>query len=99
MTGVLGFILGLVAVFAAIKRRKALVEPLGPGWFVRFLAIQAGLINGALLALILVIAQQLAWTGPTAAWLVPIGYAVGFYFYSLSNIDWTVKKFHSQGGA
>lgn len=98
MTGVLGFILGLVAVFAAIKRRKALVEPLGPGWFVRFLAIQGGLINGVLLALILVIAQQLAWTGPTAAWLVPIGYALGFYVYSLSNIDWTVKKFHSQGG-
>jgi hypothetical protein len=97
MTIALGFILGLVAVFAAIKRRSALVRPLGPGWFVRFLVVQAGLINALLLAIIMVVAQQLGWTGPTAAWLVPVGYGVLFFFYSLSNVDWTVKKFHAEG--
>ena len=97
MTAALGFIFGLVAVFAAIKRRTALVGPLGPGWSVRFLVVQAGLINAVLLALVLTIAGQLGWTGPAAVWLVPLGYAVGFFFYSLSNIDWTVKKFHAEG--
>lgn len=92
-----GFILGLVAVFAAIKRRAALVRPLGSGWYVRFLVVQAGLINALLLAVILVVAKQLGWTGPVAEWLVPLGYGVLFFFYSLSNVDWTVKKFHSEG--
>jgi hypothetical protein len=28
---------------------------------------------------------------------VPVGYGVLFFFYSLSNVDWTVKKFHAEG--
>ena len=97
MTIALGFVFGVLAVFAAIRSKAAAVRPLGASFFGRFLAIQAGLINAVLLAIVLQIAKQLAWQGPVAVWAVPVGYGVLFFFYSLSNIDWTVKKFHSEG--
>jgi hypothetical protein len=93
----LAFIVGLLAVFGAIGVRRPLTARLGRSWLVRFLAVQAGLINAVLLAIVMQIAKQLGWQGPVALWLVPVGYGVLFFFYSLSNIDWTAKKFHAEG--
>jgi hypothetical protein len=93
----LAFLSGLLAVFVALRARGPLAARLGRPWLMRFLAVQAGLINAVLLAIVLQIANQLGWQGPVALWAVPLGYGVLFFFYSLSNIDWTAKKFHSEG--
>jgi hypothetical protein len=93
----LAFTTGLLAVFAALAVRRPLTAQLGRGWLIRFLVVQAGLINAVLLAIVLYIGKQLGWTGGTAFWAVPLGYAVLFFFYSLSNLDWTAKKFHTEG--
>lgn len=93
----LSFLVGLLAVAVALGLRRPLAAHLGRGWLVRFLAVQAGLINAVLLVIVLQIAHTLGWEGPVALWAVPLGYGVLFFFYSLSNIDWTAKKFHSEG--
>ena len=95
MIGVWLFLIGIVAALAATLLRPALVRRLGTGWLFRYMAIQAGLINVALAALVLALGRD--WGQGAGAVLLPLAYGLGFFFYSLSNIDWMVKKFHTEG--
>jgi hypothetical protein len=88
----LPLLLGVGAAIAALMLKRTLVRPLGPGYWLRFLAVQAGVINVLFWALLQAIAKQSGWENRWA-WLV--AYVVLFFFYSLSNIDWTIKKFHT----
>jgi hypothetical protein len=98
LLGALSLLIGLLAVFAAIRVRGPLVAQLGRGWLIRFLVVQGGLINAVLLWVVLSTLKGFSWSTGAAAWGIPLGYGALFYVYSLSNIDWTAKKFHSEGG-
>ncbi|MFP5503631.1 MAG: hypothetical protein ACLGIN_14165 [Candidatus Sericytochromatia bacterium] len=93
--GVWLFLIGIVAALAATVLRPAIVRRLGTGWLIRYMGIQAGLINAALVALVLALGRD--WAQGAGLVLLPVAYGLGFFFYSLSNIDWTVKKFHTEG--
>lgn len=93
---IVSLLLGILAVWAALRVRKTLAAELGRDWLVRFWIVTAGPINVVLLAVVLGIANHHGWTGGTAAFVLPIVYGVLFFFFSLSNIDWTAKKFHAK---
>ncbi|HEY9723692.1 MAG TPA: hypothetical protein V6D47_16895 [Oscillatoriaceae cyanobacterium] len=88
------FLLGLAAVFAAIRMRWPLAQRLGTGWLLRFGLVQGVLINGVLLAVVLALVKGYTWAASPVVWVVPLAYAGMFYWYSLANITWTAQKFH-----
>ena len=94
LTAALGLAAGVLATFAALVVRRPLVAQLGEGYAWRFLLVQALAINGVLY---LVVQATMTWMdlrgGALDFWL-PLPYGMLFFFYSLSNIDWTARKFH-----
>lgn len=90
LVAALSVLAGLVACVAAIVVRRPLVARLGPGYTGRFLAVQGLAINGVLFY---VVQAMAGWSGARTWWLPP-AYGLLFFVYSLSNIDWTAKKFH-----
>lgn len=98
LTALVGLLLGLVAVVAAMRVRRDLASGLGREWRVRFLLVQGVLINGTLFAVIRYISHNLGWTDATSLWLVSALYGPLFFGYSLSNVDWTARKFHGVEG-
>ncbi len=90
----LGFLIGLLAVGVAMRVRRDLAAQLGREWRVRFLVVQGGLINACLFGVWRYLAGNLGFDGPEAVWLVSLAYGPLFTLYSLSNIDWTARKFH-----
>ena len=96
--GVVSLLVGALAALAAIAMRRALAAALGRGWLVRYMVIQALVINGVLLALTLWMAQAMGFFANAAGWAFVGLYGLMFFFYSVSNIDWTAKKFHTRPG-
>jgi hypothetical protein len=98
LTALVGLLLGLVAVVAAMRVRRDLASGLGRDWRVRFFLVQGVLINGTLFAVIRYVSHNLGWTDPASLWLVSGLYGLLFFGYSLSNVDWTARKFHGVEG-
>ena len=96
LSGILGLGFGLVAVLVAMRVRRDLSARLGSAWRVRFLLVQGVLINLALFFVWRWVAANLGWGEGTAVWIVSLAYAPTFFVYSLSNIDWTARKFHCE---
>ncbi len=98
LTAALSLAAGVLATLAALAMRRPLVARLGPGYAGRFLATQAIAIN---LALFFVVQATAGWLGlsggATDQWL-PVAYGLLFFMYSMSNIDWTARKFHDFEG-
>lgn len=92
----ISFVLGVLAVLGAVRVKGPLAERLGRSWRVRFCLMQGGVINAFVLYVVSAVAKANGWTSGGANWAVPAGYAVLFFFYSLSNIDWTARKFHPE---
>lgn len=93
---IVSLLLGLLAVWAALRVRRVLAAELGRDWLIRFWVVTGGPINVVLLAVVLGIANHHGWTSGAAFVVLPLAYGVLFYFFSLSNIDWTAKKFHAR---
>jgi hypothetical protein len=93
---IVSLLLGILAVWAALRVRKTLAAGLGRDWLIRFWVVTAGPINVVLLAVVLAIANNHGWTTGVGAFVLPLLYGVLFFFFSLSNIDWTAKKFHPE---
>lgn len=91
LVAALSVLAGLVACVAAIAVRRPLVARLGAGYTGRFLLVQGLAINGALYY---VVQGMAGWSGIQATWWLPLAYGPLFFLYSLSNIDWTARKFH-----
>lgn len=98
LTAALSLSAGVFATLAALAVRRPLVGQLGRGFAGRFLAVQAIAIN---LALYLVVQATAGWLGLRGGaadnWL-PVAYGLMFFIYSMSNIDWTARKFHDVEG-
>jgi hypothetical protein len=92
-SALLGLAIGLMTVVVAMRMRRDLAARLGRDWRLRFLAVQGGLINVTLFVVWRYIAQNLGMEGRDL-WIASIVYGPVFFFYSLSNIDWTARKFH-----
>jgi hypothetical protein len=94
----LGLAAGFLATLAALAVRRPLVATLGAGYTGRFLLVQAIAINAVLYY---VVRSAAAWVelpgGAGNPWL-PVAYGLLFFLYSLSNIDWTARKFHDVQG-
>jgi hypothetical protein len=89
----LGLAVGLIAVVVAMRMRRDLAARLGQAWRIRFLAVQGGLINITLFMVWRYVAGNLDLEGGEL-WAASLAYGPVFFFYSLSNIDWTARKFH-----
>jgi hypothetical protein len=89
-------ILGCVASLLALKTRAALIAPLGSNYVRRFAIIQAGVINALLFVTIYQLSQYQGWGGANLNWVMPGLYGCLFYAYSVSNVDWTIAKFHAE---
>lgn len=89
-----GFTLGLLAVVVAMRVRRDLAARLGREWRLRFMAVQGVPINLALFAVWHYLAANLGWWDGQHVWWLALAYTPVFFFYSLSNIDWTARKFH-----
>ena len=87
----LGVLAGFVACVAAIAVRRPLVARLGSGYTGRFLLVQGLAINAVLYY---VVQGMMGWSGVQAGWWAPPAYGLLFFLYSMSNIDWTARKFH-----
>lgn len=90
----LALLLGVVATLAALRVRRGFVATLGPGYAGRYLLVQGLAINAALWFVVQAAAGWSQVHVVDAYWL-PVAYGAVFFAYSLSNIDWTAKKFHS----
>lgn len=97
-TGIFGLVIGLMAVLVAMRLRRDLAAQLGRDWRLRFLAVQGILINLCLFAVWRWVADNLGYSDDTSLWAVSCIYGPVFLVYSLSNIDWTARKFHGVGG-
>lgn len=98
ITAVLSLAAGVLATLAALAVRRPLVGQLGAGYTGRFLAVQAIAIN---LALFFVVQATVGWlglAGGAADYWLPAAYGLMFFGYSMSNIDWTARKFHDVEG-
>lgn len=95
---IVSLLLGLVAVWAALRVRRTLAAELGRDWLIRFWVVTGGPINVVLLAVVLAIANNHGWTTGAGRFVLPLVYGVVFYFFTLSNIEWTAKKFFAKGG-
>ena len=93
LSALLGLTIGMMAVVVALRVRRDLAARLGREWRLRFLAVQGGLINVTLFVVWRYLAASLAGDGATL-WFASALYGPVFFFYSLSNIDWTARKFH-----
>ncbi|MDB5100904.1 MAG: hypothetical protein JWM80_5325 [Cyanobacteria bacterium RYN_339] len=89
-------LLGFIAVMAAMRARRDMAATLGREWRMRFLLVQGLLINVALFATICLVIGKGA--SASEQWLAVLVYGPLFYGYSLSNINWTAKKFHGVEG-
>lgn len=89
----LALLLGVVATLVALRVRRPLVASLGPGYAGRYLLIQGLAINGALWYIVAAAAGWSQIVVADAYWMIP-AYGAVYFLYSLSNIDWTAKKFH-----
>lgn len=98
LSALLGLAIGFIAVVVAMRLRRDLAAQLGREWRIRFLAVQGVLINAALFAVWEYVASNLGWTQGSQVWGVAIAYGPVFLGYSLSNIDWTARKFHGVEG-
>ena len=94
----LAWLLGVVATLAALRVRRGFVATLGPGYAGRYLLVQGGAINAALWFVVQAAAGWSQILVVDAYWL-PLVYGAIFFGYSLSNIDWTAKKFHDPEAA
>lgn len=85
------------AVVFALRVRQPLIAPLGSPYRMRFFAVQAGPINVILFGVIWATAGRLGWADALGSVLGVFAYGVVFYLYSVSNVDWTLRKFHAVG--
>jgi hypothetical protein len=96
LNALVAIVLGFIAVMAAMRVRRELAGALGREWRVRFLLVQGVLINVALFATVCYLIGK--DVSVLEQWLATLLYGPVFYFYSLSNINWTAKKFHGVEG-
>jgi hypothetical protein len=90
----LASLLGVLASGLALVARWAVVRGIGPGYMGRFLLVQGGAINAALLSVCAWTSVQFGLLDRLGAGTLVCAYGALFFVYSLSNIDWTIKKFH-----
>lgn len=98
LTAALGLAAGVLATLAALVVRRPLVRQLGEGYARRFLAVQAVAINVVFFLVVRATADWVQLEGAARDFGLPIGYGLLFFVYSLSNIDWTARKFHDVEG-
>lgn len=92
----LASLLGVVATVAALLARWAVVRRLDQGYLGRFALVQGVAINAALLAVCAWTAVQFGLVDRLGSPMLAVVYGLAFFGYSLSNIDWTIKKFHDE---
>ncbi|MEB3330594.1 MAG: hypothetical protein VKQ33_15315 [Candidatus Sericytochromatia bacterium] len=88
--------LGAGATILALLSRWAQVRRLDRGYLPRFLLVQGLAINAALLGVGTWTVAQFGVLERLGPALLTGAYGGLFFFYSLSNIDWTIKKFHDE---
>lgn len=87
--------LGGVATLASLLRRWVLVRHLGKAWWLRFALVQGLAVNALMAYTYLSVAEHLGWVAQGhGLWALPLGYGLGFFALSLSNADWSARKFH-----
>ena len=94
LTAVLGLAAGVLATLAALVVRRPLVHQLGEGYVRRFLAVQGLAINVVFFLVVRATADWVELRGAALHVGLPVAYGLLYFVYSLSNIDWTARKFH-----
>lgn len=84
----------LMAAGALVFRWRA-VRGLGTQYIGRFWVVQGLFINAALLAVWQWTSQTSGLIAEVSAVWLNLAYVFVFFFYSIANIDWTIKKFHA----
>lgn len=91
----LALALGVIATVAALRVRRQLLPGLGEGYVPRFLLVQGVAINVALWLVVQWAANWSEFPHSLGADLgLVLAYGLVFFGYSISNVDWTAKKFH-----
>lgn len=93
--GLLSFIVGLLAVAAALRAERSRYAGL-PGFARRVWLVQGLMINLVVMLVLSFSLQPLAGKGPATWALVAALYGAGFFLYSRSNIRWAIAKFHAE---
>ncbi|MEB3283985.1 MAG: hypothetical protein VKN33_01695 [Candidatus Sericytochromatia bacterium] len=89
------FAASLCAALALVYRWQV-VRDLGPSYVGRYWLVQGLFINATLLAVWHWVTHTMQLTSDVSAVVLNVAYVVIFYFYSVANVDWTLKKFHAQ---
>ncbi len=97
LSGAASCFLGFLATVAALVVRWPVIRVLGSAYFARFLAVQAVAINLVLFGVVAWAAGNFGWSAVLFGWAGPPLYGLVFFAYSLTNIDFTARKYHGFG--
>lgn len=91
----IAFALASLAAALALVFRWPAVRGLGSSYLGRFWVVQGIFINAALLAVWHWTSYSMGLASEISALWLYAAYVFVFFFYSVANIDWTIKKFHA----